>query len=113
MKIIKKSNIPLEPAHGGEGMRQMYLAVGEISNPNFSAFTHGYLPPGSKYSWHTHEGIDEMVLVLKGHGIVRDRDGEYPYAEGDFFIFPANVEHEIENTGDQENEYICVRIRSK
>ncbi len=113
MKIIKKTNVPLEPAHGGEGTRQMLLSTGEISNPDFSAFTHGYLPAGGKYSWHSHEHIDEMVFVLKGSGFVRDRDGEYPFIEGDFFAFPENIEHEIENTGDQAGEYVCVRIKTK
>ncbi len=112
MQIVKKSQVPMEPAHGGEGTRQMYLSAGEISNPDFQAFTHGFLPAHGKYSWHAHDGIDEMVLVLKGNGIVRDRDGKYPFTEGDFFVFPANVEHEIENTGDQEGEYVFVRIKT-
>lgn len=112
MKIIKKSNIPMEPAHGREGTRQMLLSTGGISNPDFSAFTHGFLPAGAKYSWHSHDNIDEMVLVLKGSGVVRDRDGEYPFTPGDFFVFPANIEHEIENLSDQAGEYICVRIKT-
>lgn len=51
------------------------------------------------------------MLVLKGEGIVRDQDGEYPYKRGDLFIYPQNVEHEIENTGNEEHEYIFIRTK--
>ena len=50
------------------------------------------------------------MIVLKGTGLVRDSDGEYPYAPGDVFVFPDKIIHEIENTCDTENEYIFVRI---
>lgn len=113
MKIRKKSIdlVPREDAHGGSGSRRLYLSNKELANADFQAMTHGYLPPQAKFAWHTHDGIEEIMLVLKGNGIVRDRDGEYPYQEGDLFIFPQNVEHEIENTGDKEHEYIFMRIK--
>lgn len=113
MKIIKKSHVPLGPAHGGEGTRRLYLSAGEISNPDFQAFTRGFLPAGNKFSFHHHDGVDEMVLILKGSGIIRDHDGEYPLAEGDFFIFPPGVDHEMENTSRQSIEYVCVRIKRR
>jgi quercetin dioxygenase-like cupin family protein len=69
------------------------------------------LPGGSKFTWHNHDGIEEIMLVLKGKGIVRDRDGEYEYSEGDLFIYPQNVEHEIENPTNEEHEYIFVRMK--
>lgn|GEM_PF-4012761 len=30
---------------------------------------------------------------------------------GDVFIYPKNIEHEIENNSDEEHEYIFVRIK--
>lgn len=113
MKIIKKSNdsVPREDAHGGSGGRKLYASKGELQNNQFQAMTYGYLPAGSKFEWHHHENIEEIMLVLKGRGIVRDRDGEYLYEAGDFFIFPANIEHEIENSSnDEEHEYVFYRI---
>lgn len=114
MKIIKKSNesVKREDAHAGSGGRKLYISYDELENPDFQALTYGYLPSKAKFSWHTHEDIEEIMLVLKGSGIVRDRDGEYPYTEGDLFVFPQNIEHEIENTGDEEHEYIFVRIKA-
>lgn len=38
------------------------------------------------------------------------RDGEYEYAPGDVFIFPADVEHMIHNPTNEEHEMIFVRV---
>ena len=111
MQIIKKAGetFEIEDAHGGSGGRKLYIAEDEVKN--FHGMTYGYLPAGAKYAWHTHENINEVMVVLEGHGIVRDRDGEYEYKPGDVFIYPANVEHEIDNTSDEEDEFIFVRIK--
>lgn len=114
MKINKKgaNSVKKEEAHGGEGSRRLYLDAGELTNKSFQALTKGYLSAGGKFSWHSHEGIEEVMLVLKGEGVVRDRDGEYEYGDGDLFTFPSNIEHEIENTSDYENEYVFMRIKN-
>jgi len=111
MKIIKKNGeaFKREDAHGGSGGRKLYIAEDELKN--FHGMTYGYLPAGSKFAWHLHENINEVMVVISGKGIVRDKDGEYEYRPGDVFIFPKNVEHEIENTGTEEHEYIFVRIK--
>lgn len=113
MKIIKKpkESFTREDAHGGSGGRILYASQGELQNNAFQAMTYGYLPAKAKFDWHQHEDIEEIVLVLKGQGIIRDREGEYEYKEGDLFIFPANIEHMIENTGSDEHEYIFFRIK--
>jgi len=111
MQIIKKSNdtFKREDAHGGSGGRKLYIAEDEIKN--FHGMTYGYLPSGAKFDWHSHNNINEVMIVLKGSGIVKDSDGEYQYNVGDVFIFPKNVEHEIENQTHEEHEYIFVRIK--
>ena len=110
MKITKKSHETFmrEDAHGGSGGRELLIADGEVKN--IQGMTHGFLPAGSKFSLHTHEKMNEIMLVLKGQGIVRDDDGAYEYSEGDVFIFPKDVFHEIENTSNEEHEYIFVRV---
>ncbi len=110
MKIIKKSNETFirEDAHGGSGGRKLLLDNNEIKN--LQAMTHGFLPAGSKFTWHNHNNLNEVMYVLKGQGTVRDEDGVYPYNIGDFFIFPEGIYHEIENTSEEENEYIFVRV---
>lgn len=110
MKIIKKSNETFvrEDAHGGSGGRKLLLSENEINN--VQAMTYGFLPAGFKFEWHMHEKMNEVMIVLKGQGNVRDEDGIYAYSAGDVFIFPKDIFHEIENTSNEENEYIFVRV---
>ena len=111
MKVIKKSkdSVAREDAHGGSGGRKLFLAEDEITN--VQGMTYGYLPVGRMFAKHNHEGMNEVMLVLKGKGVVRDEDGEYAYEPGDFYIFPANVYHEIENLDMIENEMVFVRVK--
>ncbi len=110
MKIIKKSheNFVREDAHGGSGSRKLLLADNEIKN--VQAMTYGFLPAGSKFEWHMHEKMNEVMIVLKGQGTVKDEDGIYTYSVGDVFVFPQGVFHEIENPSNEEHEYIFVRV---
>ena len=111
MKIIKKENksFEREAAHVGSGFRKVFIAENEVKN--YQALTYGYIPAGKKFDLHNHENITEIMIVLKGEGIVRDEDGEYGYAPGDVFIYPPNVMHEIENTGSDEHEFVFVRTK--
>ena len=111
--VIKKDKqqVRREDAHGGSGGRRLLLNDTELNN--VQGMTYGYLPSGNMFAWHNHEAINEVMLVLKGKGTVRDQDGVYEYEEGDFFIFPKNVYHEITNTSDEENEYVFVRTFDK
>jgi cupin domain len=115
MLIEKKSSadVQREGAHGGSGGRRMYLDKGEIPNIDWQALTYGYLPAGSTFDWHNHEGIEEIMFVLKGAGVVSDREGDYDYSEMDLYHFPAGVEHRIHNPTDEEHEFIFIRINSR
>lgn len=110
MRVIKKSheNFIREDAHGGSGGRKMLIADKEMSN--VQGMTYGFLPAGAKFAWHIHEKINEIMFVLKGQGTVKDEDGVYLYSAGDVFVFPRDISHEIENTSEEENEYIFVRV---
>jgi quercetin dioxygenase-like cupin family protein len=112
MKLIKRSaaEVPREDAHGGSGGRRLYLDKGQLSNTGVEAMTHGYLPAGNTFDWHDHKYVEEVMLVLKGSGQVSDREGDYEYAPGDLFIFPANIEHKIHNPSDEEHEMIFIRV---
>jgi quercetin dioxygenase-like cupin family protein len=110
MKVIKKDGSLLmrEDAHGGSGGRKLLLSDKELQNVH--GMTHGYLPGGSMFAWHSHEGMNEVMYVLKGKGTVRDDDGTYEYQRGDAFVFPAEINHEITNPSKEEHEYIFIRI---
>ena len=107
MKIIKKSGIIPEQAHGGAGSRKLFVKENEVKN--VQGITHGYLKPGGVFEWHKHDDCNECMYVLKGSGIVRDDAAEYPFKAGDFFIFPKGVFHEQRNTGSENFEAVFIR----
>ncbi len=112
-KPFKKNldQIPVEHAHGGSGSRQLILSNADDVSSQFSAMTKGFLESGGVFDWHSHEHIDEFFLVLQGLGIIRFRDlDSLEYGVGDLIYIPANLEHRIEATGDQESQYYFIRI---
>ncbi len=113
MKITKRSSssIQKEEAHGGSGTRKVYASPDHLQSAHFEMMTHGFLPAGKVFDWHNHPNVEEIMVVLVGEGIVSDEDGEYPYAAGDVYIFPANTQHKITNPSDQEHEMIFVRVK--
>jgi len=113
MKIIKRAanDIPKEEAHGGSGSRRVFASSDFLKSTNLEAMTHGYLPAGNSFDWHDHKDTEEIMVVLKGKGIVFDEDGEYTYAPDDVFIFPANTQHKIANNTNKEHEMIFVRVK--
>jgi len=113
MKIIKRAagDIPKEQAHGGTGSRKVFASPDHIKSTSLEAMTHGFLPGGNSFDWHDHTDIEEIMFVLKGVGSVYDEDGEYTYAPGDVFIFPANTKHKITNPTNEEHEMVYVRVR--
>jgi len=114
MRVTKRSagQIRKEDAHGGSGSRKVFADKSHMKSPHFDAMTHGYLPAGKSFDWHNHQDTEEIMVVIGGEGFVEDEDGKYPYAPGDVFIFPANVEHKITNPSDAEHEMMFVRIAS-
>ena len=73
-----------------------------------------------EFIWHQHENEDELFLVVKGKLLIKLRDRELWFREGEFTIIPKGVEHcpvaedEVQvillepkstlNTGDVQNE---------
>ena len=114
MKIIKRpsSSIQKEQAHGGSGARKVYASPEHLKSLHFEMMTHGFLPAGQVFGWHDHKNTEEIMVVLKGQGKVSDEDGDYDYAPGDVFVFPANIQHKVTNTSDEEHEMVFVRVKA-
>ena len=111
MQIIKKSSddIKIENSHGTSGYRRPLMAAGEIEH--LQGITNVFLPAGSKFDFHSHD-FNEIMIVLKGGGHVYDKDGEYTYNTGDVFIYPAGIEHAIENISTEKHEFIFVKVKT-
>jgi mannose-6-phosphate isomerase-like protein (cupin superfamily) len=46
-----------------------------------------------EFNWHSHTDTDDFFLVLKGHLVIRLRDGDVTLKEGEMFVVPKGVEH--------------------
>lgn len=46
-----------------------------------------------EFTWHHHEGEEELFLVVKGRLLIKLRDRDIVLNEGEFFIVPQGVEH--------------------
>ena len=111
MKFKKFSlkNIPVEEAHGRSGQRQVLVKAGYIASDNLEAITKGFLSKGSSYDWHSHEGIDEIFIVLKGSGKFFCGDDETDYREEDVVLAPPNIKHKI--TAEEDSEFYFIRVK--
>lgn len=112
-KPFKKNldQIPVEHAHGGSGSRQLILSEADGVSSQLSAMTKGFLKSGGVFDWHSHENIDEFFWVLQGSGLISFKGlDSMEYGVGDLIYIPANLEHKIEATGDQESQYYFIRL---
>lgn len=104
-------DIPVEETPHATGSRKLLVGKSDVSSLYFEAFTYGYLPSGEKWASHKHDNIIEICLVVKGSGIIKDAGGNTEnFESGDRFIFPANTEHEIENTSKETAEFYFFRV---
>ena len=63
------------------------------------------IQPGNKaFSYHYHEGCEELFYIVRGKGSIRTVDGDIEVKEGDFISFPTGEEnaHVICNTSEDE-----------
>lgn len=103
--------IPVEEAHGRSGKRQLILSKNDDVSEQFQAMTKGFLKAGLIFDWHFHENIDEFFIVIKGKGFIEFRDGKkIEYFPDELIYIPNGMEHKIEATWNEENEFFFIRI---
>jgi mannose-6-phosphate isomerase-like protein (cupin superfamily) len=59
------------------------------------------LAPGSSIGSHTHEGEDEIYLVLSGSGLIQENGEWVPTAAGDAILTGKGGTHGVENNGTE------------
>ncbi len=110
-KVLDK--IEKEGAHRGSGARKLILSADDDVSSKLQAMTQGFLAPGAIFKWHNHDGVDEFFLVTQGTGVIRFRPGaEMAYQPDQIIYIPANQEHQIENTGSEENQFFFIRLNA-
>lgn len=58
------------------------------------------IEPGGHLGWHT-DATEESQYILAGTGELRMEDGTQEVRAGSVFVLPANVRHDLANTGSE------------
>lgn len=56
---------------------------------------------------HIHDGFEEVIFVLAGHGEIRTPSGALPLVPGDTVLVPPNEPHASFNTGSEPLRLAC------
>lgn len=68
----------------------------------FTNFARLTINPGKSNNIHTHEGIEQVYMVLKGGGTVQVGEERNDVRTGDVIFLPADVPHGFFNTTDKQ-----------
>jgi len=66
------------------------------------------LPPGAGIGTHTHEGEDEIYLIVRGRGLLDDGKTKTQVSVGDAVLTGKGESHAISNNGDEDLEIIAI-----
>ena len=90
----------------GPGSREL------LSRPATRAVRVGltYLLPGQSVGRHTTGQNEEVIVVLRGRGVLRADGGEHELSEGYVAYIGPETDHDVQNTGDGPMAYIYVVV---
>lgn len=103
--------------HDGTGVIRVtsFFAEQTTTGLNFHVWE---LQPGATEGRHTHpadnprDNWEELYYVLSGRGVATFDDGEeVPLAPGDALLVPVDVDHGLENRGDEPLRIVLVFAR--
>lgn len=105
------SEVAQHEAHNGVGLRRVLLSPELPIAKSLQAMTHGIMKPKSSLGWHLHDDKDEVILLVRGSGVVHIDGGEsLSCSAGDILYIPAGNRHRIENVSDSELEGFFFRV---
>jgi quercetin dioxygenase-like cupin family protein len=94
--------------------KRMVIYTGDVSVPGREAvITHIEVPAGASTGRVTHPG-DEMSYVAEGEAdLLVEGKPDRQLKAGDGFVVPANIKHDVHNTGTQAFKLIAVFLLEK
>ncbi|MEQ6167975.1 cupin domain-containing protein [Ekhidna sp. MALMAid0563] len=105
-KLFQKlSEIKGEQTAHLSGLKQVFLK-NDDSITHLTQFAYGVFEPGEKCPLHRHPTMEELFFFLKGEGTYLIGDTKYHIEPNSFLRIPPNVNHELENTGDERLEFV-------
>jgi quercetin dioxygenase-like cupin family protein len=69
------------------------------------ALVRGRMAPGGHLPPHTHD-VEEALTVLEGTALSQIGDEQFDLRPGDAVLLPAEVTHELTNTGDEDLVFV-------
>lgn len=87
----------LEPVSGETGSR-VTVRIAEIAVPR---------PDDPPRGPHRHDGFEEVIYVLSGHGVTWSESGELALAPGAMVLIPPGEKHMARNTGTVPLVLLC------
>jgi mannose-6-phosphate isomerase-like protein (cupin superfamily) len=111
-RVVTASDVEERRTDTGLFARRVFDAGQGLFESSFQFVLKNRLPPGEKNVRHVHEDVEKVYYFLGGGGDVSCGPWRRTVAGGDFLFFPANIEHEIENTGDVDMVFIVVAART-
>lgn len=91
--------------HRGGQVSHLLLAAGQFGSENL-AVTWVEGEPGSEQAVHSHQGREQMYVIVQGRGAMRVGDEVEEVGAGTLVFVPPDTDHSIRNIGDENLIYV-------
>jgi oxalate decarboxylase/phosphoglucose isomerase-like protein (cupin superfamily) len=82
--------------------RKVFRTVSkELVNSEFIVAGLTVFEPGESSAWHNHSDSEELDIIVRGSGLLKDGEDLIPFREGEWMFIPKAVFHQHRNTGDE------------
>jgi mannose-6-phosphate isomerase-like protein (cupin superfamily) len=103
--------VEIESDHGGEGpisFRRLFVSDDWEGPIDFVDYT--VVPPGSSIGFHSHEGNDEIYLVVSGQATMSVDGQEHRVQASDVIVTPSGSAHGLRNDGKEPFVMFVVQV---
>jgi len=108
VKKFEIGKLPVYRAAPPNVRDNLVLVDGEVGSDGLSVGI-GIYREGQSSEFHTHVSEEEVMIYLKGKGIMKTADGEeVELAAGDVTYVPGNESHKLINTGDEDFVFLFI-----
>ena len=108
MKRLSIGDLPLYRAAAPNVRDNLILVDAQDGAENLSVGI-GVYNKGQASEFHTHTNEEEVMIYLKGEGVMRLEDGTaVDLKRGDITYVPAGESHQLTNTGDGEFVFLFI-----
>jgi mannose-6-phosphate isomerase-like protein (cupin superfamily) len=104
--VVSLDELTPRPVEGLPTVKLSYAIRPEtVGSKNFSV-NHVIYPPRMGSAVHAHQ--EEGWVVLRGQGFLKVEGQKYPFKARDLLYVPADVPHQVVNTGDEPLEILAI-----